>query len=76
MNSLYFKYASSKYKTSKPKKLFNLLTLDELKTMCLDADIRGTKEAMKEIEHAFIEAKRLPIEDGNLQFGLNYEEFQ
>lgn len=31
---------------------------------------------MKEMEQAFISAKRLPIEDGNLQFGLSYEEFQ
>ena len=47
LNSLYFKYTSSKYKTSKPKKLFNLLILDEFKNIFLDTDIRKTKEAMK-----------------------------
>ena len=72
LSSLYFKYSSSKFKTNKPKKLLNLLTLDEAKGMFLDTDIRKTKEAMKEVEQAFLDVKRLPIEDGNLQFGLNF----
>lgn len=31
---------------------------------------------MKQMERAFLESKRLPLEDGNLQFGLSFEEFQ
>ena len=28
------------------------------------------------MEMAYLDAKRLPVEDGNLQFGLNFQEFQ
>jgi len=31
---------------------------------------------MKLMERAFLDANRLPLEDGNLQFGLSFEEFQ
>jgi hypothetical protein len=40
--------------------------------MILDTDIRKTKEAMKEVDQAFLDAKRLEVEDGSLQFGLSY----
>lgn len=39
----------------------------------MDTDIRKTKEAMKEVDQAFLDSKRLEIEDGNLQYGLNYD---
>jgi len=47
ITSLYDKYTESKFKTNKPKKLSLLLTLEELRTMIMDADIKRTKEAMK-----------------------------
>jgi predicted component of type VI protein secretion system len=50
LNALYFKYSNPKFKSAKPKKLVNLITLDELKTIFFDTDIRKTKEAMREIE--------------------------
>ena len=41
----------------------------------MDADIRKTKEGMKEVDQAFLDSKRLEVEDGNLPYGLNYDEF-
>jgi hypothetical protein len=38
-----------------------MLTLEELKNLILDTDIRRTKEAMKEVEQAFIDSKRLEV---------------
>lgn len=30
---------------------------------------------MKEVDQAFLDSKRLEVEDGNVPYGLNYDEF-
>lgn len=41
----------------------------------MDAEVRKTKEGMKEVDQAFLDSKRLEVEDGNVPYGLNYDEF-
>lgn len=59
----------------KPKKLKGLMTLEELKGIFVDCDIKRTKEAAKDVEVPFLDSKRLEVEEGIIQFGLNFDEF-
>lgn len=73
--SLFEKYTTGRFKLSKPKKMSNLMILEEFRSIFIDTDIKRTKEAMKDVEICFLESKRLEVEDGVFQFGLNFDEF-
>ena len=40
-----------------------------------DIEIKKNRENAKDLEVPYLEAKRLQIEDGVIQYGLNFEEF-
>ena len=72
---LFEKSSTGKRKLEKPKKLKGLLTLEECKDLFLDIEIKKNRENAKDLEVPYLEAKRLQIEDGVIQYGLNFEEF-
>ena len=71
LEKIYQKYAGITQKNLNTKQKKKIL-LEEYKTMFLKAEVRKTKEALKDLEVAFRTAKKLQVEDGISDTGLDY----
>jgi hypothetical protein len=69
---LYNAYAGSRKKLKKGSKM---LDIDEFKDMFLLADLRKTREALKDCEDCFLDAKAMEFEEGIRPPMLNFLEF-
>lgn len=71
---IYEKYAGMTQKNMNPKAKKKML-LEEFKILCLHADLRKTKEALKDLDVCYRTAKKLEVEDGISDTGLSFAEF-
>ncbi len=51
------------------------MLLNQFKQIFIDCGMRKTREALKDAELAFIQAKELEVQDGNREFGLGDKQF-
>ena len=72
MDFQFFQFAQKvKVNTKVKKKLF----LDQFKTMILQAGLRKTKQALKDLEIAYRNSKKLQVQDGISDTGITYMQF-
>ena len=74
LEQIYEKYAGITQKNLNTKTKKKML-LEEYKMMMLQAELRKTKEGLKDLEIAFRTAKELETEDGIQDTGLDFIEF-